>query len=142
MKKTLVIAVVLLVAAGASWAAYDQLAPVPKGKRVIESMLLDPNSVEFKNVRSAAGAVCGQVNAKNKFGGYTGFKEFIVIDDEAYIAWTLTPDPSPIQSERQLDGLSSTERKALLDKHDEYIANLQVQLKWLERLHERCLVEP
>ena len=44
----------------------------------IKSRLKDPDSAEFRNVFvSSKYAVCGEVNAKNSFGGYTGFVRFI-----------------------------------------------------------------
>lgn len=47
----------------------------------IKSKLKDPSSAQFNGVfiSRAIGApiVCGQVNAKNGFGGYTGFQRFI-----------------------------------------------------------------
>lgn len=47
-------------------------------KASVENILTDPFSAKFKNVESFAdGVVCGQVNAKNKMGGYVGFKDFI-----------------------------------------------------------------
>ncbi len=48
---------------------------------LIKGTLKDPDSAEFKNsfVSRLIGApvVCGYVNAKNAFGGYTGFERFI-----------------------------------------------------------------
>jgi len=39
----------------------------------VEKSLKDPGSAEFRNQYG----ICGEVNAKNSFGGYTGFKRFI-----------------------------------------------------------------
>lgn len=44
--------------------------------------LTDPDSAKFRNVvvvakPGQAKAVCGEVNAKNQMGGYTGYKRFI-----------------------------------------------------------------
>lgn len=43
----------------------------------------DPDSVQVREVRVVLDefripGVCGEVNAKNKFGGYTGFRPFMV----------------------------------------------------------------
>lgn len=50
-------------------------------KKAIAEQLKDPDSAQFKNLRVvqfASGAlVCGEVNAKNSFGGYSGFQRFI-----------------------------------------------------------------
>lgn len=40
--------------------------------------LKDPESSKFRDVRQSSAAVCGEVNAKNSFGAYTGFKRFYV----------------------------------------------------------------
>jgi hypothetical protein len=51
-------------------------------KRAVTNSLKDPESAEFKNVYAnytdGYGVVaCGYVNAKNSFGGYTGYKAFV-----------------------------------------------------------------
>lgn len=51
-------------------------------KRAVTNSLKDPGSAEFKNVYAnytdGYGVVaCGYVNAKNSFGGYTGYKAFV-----------------------------------------------------------------
>ena len=51
------------------------------GKQAVKGMLKDPESATFRNVfvsRAALGAKevsvsCGEVNAKNGFGGYSGY---------------------------------------------------------------------
>lgn len=41
----------------------------------------DPSSVQYRNVATyTEGVVCGEYNAKNGFGGYEGFKKFVVKD--------------------------------------------------------------
>ncbi|MEX6119165.1 hypothetical protein AB6G31_16330 [Providencia hangzhouensis] len=44
----------------------------------LKENLKDPDSAEFKDGRTGNnGAVCGQVNSKNSFGAYTGYKKYI-----------------------------------------------------------------
>ena len=54
----------------------------------MQKALKDPESARFRNITiedqssfkpEVAGIACGQVNAKNSFGGYTGFKSFMVV---------------------------------------------------------------
>jgi hypothetical protein len=49
----------------------------------VKAELKDPDSAQFKDVAGheveGAFIVCGRVNSKNGFGGYTGFKEFITV---------------------------------------------------------------
>lgn len=55
-------------------------------KHVIQEMLKDPESARFRRIYGAKGgvrkiAICGEVNAKNSYGGYTGYKPFMVFED-------------------------------------------------------------
>lgn len=48
----------------------------------VASELRDPSSAQFRNVRvvdqvDGSQAVCGEVNAKNAYGGYVGFEPFV-----------------------------------------------------------------
>lgn len=52
--------------------------------RVIKQGLKDPDSAKFRWVpyrypEKGAGSYCGYVNAKNSYGGYTGFEQFHVL---------------------------------------------------------------
>jgi hypothetical protein len=40
--------------------------------------LADPDSAKFDKIEKKGDVTCGLVNAKNRLGGYTGFKGFIV----------------------------------------------------------------
>lgn len=45
----------------------------------VRSLLRDPSSAQFQKMESFPGPeVCGEVNAKNAFGGYVGFTRFYV----------------------------------------------------------------
>lgn len=61
---------------GPSDAAYIQVAKDEVAKR-----LKDPASAQYEEVRvsrkSGVVAICGYVNSKNSFGGYTGRQRFI-----------------------------------------------------------------
>jgi len=51
------------------------------------STLNDPASAQFRNLtlRSNGTVLCGDVNAKNGFGGYVGFRPFIAVPEGAAI---------------------------------------------------------
>ena len=52
---------------------------ISEAQRVVRAALSDPGSAQFRNVRQMPnGAVCGQVNAKNRMGGFVGFSPFAV----------------------------------------------------------------
>lgn len=51
-------------------------------KKLVREQLKDPDSANFKHLtvysKNEMLYVCGEVNAKNEFGGYTGFSRFLV----------------------------------------------------------------
>lgn len=60
----------------------DNIARIRIAKENIQKVLVDPQSAEFNHVyvkkdKSGKKIICGYVNAKNRFGGYTGYEKFI-----------------------------------------------------------------
>lgn len=57
-------------------------------RQAVLAALKDPNSADFKDVRHVGEgrALCGQVNAKNSYGGYSGFKAFVADAEGVYWA--------------------------------------------------------
>lgn len=49
-------------------------------QEAVRARLLDPASAQFRmdGYREGSSFYCGYVNAKNRFGGYTGFQPFVV----------------------------------------------------------------
>lgn len=45
-------------------------------EEAVAAELRDPSSAQFRNIREGTEAACDEVNAKNTFGAYTGFREF------------------------------------------------------------------
>lgn len=75
-------AAVLLAIALAACAEADHSAVIGKAQAEIASQLKDPSSAQFRNVKAGKtdkgfDIVCGEVNARNGFGGYVGFTPFI-----------------------------------------------------------------
>lgn len=60
---------------------------IEKLKSALLLALVDPNSVQFRDVKlnSSRSALCGQFNAKNRMGGYNGFKGFISTHSELMV---------------------------------------------------------
>lgn len=52
---------------------------LPQVHKVIGETMRDPDSMQFRNevVLSEPSGACGEVNAKNGMGGYTGFTRFV-----------------------------------------------------------------
>lgn len=61
----------------------------------VAAILRDPSSAQFRNVEiRKSGAACGEVNSKNGFGGYAGFRQFVVTPDGEVM---IDPDdPTPV----------------------------------------------
>ena len=60
----------------------DGLLMVNDCKTIVRGRVKDRRSAEFRNVffvrgRAGAAVVCGEVNARNSFGGYAGFERFV-----------------------------------------------------------------
>ncbi len=70
----------------------DKIRNPPMTEEVLKQSVLatlkDPNSAEFKEIRHVGEgrALCGQVNAKNSYSGYTGFKAFVADAEGVYWA--------------------------------------------------------
>ena len=54
---------------------------IESAKKSVASSLKDPTSAQFRNVRLVpyvnGKVVCGEVNGKNSYGGYSGFTAFV-----------------------------------------------------------------
>jgi len=75
---------------------YAESIQVAEAKIKVKSLLRDPNSAEFQNIRivinsKAEESVCGEINARNAFGGYTGFRKFNVSNGRVNIVDIDTP---------------------------------------------------
>jgi hypothetical protein len=74
MKRLAVVALAGMVLAGCGESDID------RARKLISAQLKDPSSAQYRNEWSKDGGwVCGEVNAKNSFGGYIGFRHYTVI---------------------------------------------------------------
>ncbi|HEX8382452.1 MAG TPA: hypothetical protein VF592_03655 [Sphingomonas sp.] len=69
-----------------------------RAEKAVKDLLRDPNSAEFgKHLYDVStGTVCGEVNAKNGFGGYTGRKLFIYQNGEVRYPEDMEPEAGEI----------------------------------------------
>ncbi len=80
-----------VVAAVFGWLRY----PIWRAQKMVADQMLDPGSATFREVRVVKGAVCGFVNAKNRYGAYVGYTMFAVEDTGAILIQpTTSPDTS------------------------------------------------
>lgn len=74
------------------------VSEIEKAKEAVADKLRDPGSAQFRNVKegdltSNLNPVCGEVNGKNAFGGYTGYQRFIT-NNEGRIIYLETQWPA------------------------------------------------
>lgn len=62
---------------------------IAAAKTLVASSLKDPESAKFRNVAirpyGYGRVVCGEVNAKNSYGGYVGFTRFVASNEESML---------------------------------------------------------
>jgi hypothetical protein len=51
---------------------------VHNGRKAVLARLTDPESAQFRQMRAGDDMMCGEVNARNRLGGYGGFEPFVV----------------------------------------------------------------
>jgi hypothetical protein len=81
-----------------------------KAKQSILAALKDQGSAQFRNLRNGSDTdrrrVCGEVNAKNAYGGYVGFQKFVYFADtnESFILDEDFGSPSYVREQAKLFG--------------------------------------
>ncbi|WIX34939.1 hypothetical protein QO259_09975 [Salinicola sp. JS01] len=84
MKRTIA-TMVAIAALGSALAGCDSDLE-KEAKKAVANQLRDPDSAKFRNVVGGQGVnhsdtVCGEVNGKNGFGAYVGYRKFIYYPD-------------------------------------------------------------
>ncbi|MEW6371433.1 MAG: hypothetical protein AB1584_10880 [Pseudomonadota bacterium] len=86
-KKTMIATAIGVIAlAGATAAAmnYDKWFVFPAYHNVVASVFKDPDSTMFRNEKMPNPTMlCGEVNSKNGYGAYAGYKRFMVTNQHA-----------------------------------------------------------
>lgn len=67
-----IVAIGLVLVGGAAF-----YLPLWSAQRAVAERLFDPSAVQFREVHRGRDAVCGEVNGKNRFGAYVGYRRFI-----------------------------------------------------------------
>lgn len=93
--------------AGYVWYA-DSYQPRKAALEHVASQLIDPSSAQFRGVRKGRMiGYCGEINGKNRFGAYVGFKRFYGGDTYSFVE----PEP-PAEGE---DGSATLLRKVFYE---------------------------
>lgn len=70
----------------AATAQFDEF--VAKAKTAVAHDLKDPGSAQFRGTyiseERATRFLCGEINAKNSYGAYVGFRKFVATDETGY----------------------------------------------------------
>lgn len=78
----LCVAFALMLGASTANASTPEQEAINQAKARVSYNMKDPDSAKFRNVRAAQRGknimVCGEINAKNSYGAYAGFKPFLV----------------------------------------------------------------
>lgn len=69
-------ALLIVCALAACEGTLGETLTVREAKPAVAALLKDPSSAQFDSIQAIGSCVTGKVNAKNEFGGYTGFVEF------------------------------------------------------------------
>ncbi len=81
---TLTISAAVVVACAGGYILWDKfLSPKAAGVSALRAYLYDPDSLKLEGVKffSATGATCGAANARNRMGGYAGYRRFVADHD-------------------------------------------------------------
>ena len=106
-------------------------------KALISERVLDPSSLQYRKMRSVNGEVegskgpmlCGQYNAKNRMGGYVGFKDFIYDPRKKLVVSMGGNFFSDVEGDFSLDEFSKAKITAVTDVN----ARLALLEKWADR---------
>jgi hypothetical protein len=81
--------------------------------------LIDPNSAMFQDVKMYEdGALCGQVNSKNRMGGYVGFTSFYYKDGTSLVHQeAVVPSGGPLDTDSWSSYVASSESNWVITKN-------------------------
>lgn len=64
--------------AGVLWFKYDDWIKIPRARQPVRDLMKDPDSTKFRaESLESDGWLCGELNSKNEYGAYVGFKRFM-----------------------------------------------------------------
>ena len=103
MRLAITMALMLALAACGKTAAQKQQEDATTltqlGEKYVKEKILEPSQAQFRNqFIGKGGAPCGEVNAKDAFGGYIGFQRYISVARDLTL---LSQDVSPAEFDAQ-----------------------------------------
>ncbi len=77
----------------------EDAVQIQLGEKYVKEKILEPSQAQFRNqFIGKGGAPCGEVNAKDAFGGYIGFQRYISVARDLTL---LAQDVPPAEFEAQ-----------------------------------------
>lgn len=73
----LLVAALTVTTAAIAFTKWDEWVELPRLRAGMLAALKDPGSAIYRNERINRNYVCGEVNARNSMGGYTGFVRYV-----------------------------------------------------------------
>ena len=78
LKVLILIAAAASAGAGVLWVKYDDWVRIPQARQPVRDLMKDPDSTKFRaESLESDGWLCGELNSKNEYGAYVGFKKFM-----------------------------------------------------------------
>lgn len=78
MRKAVIASLVAVAAIGGFFGYWQMGKDERYARETLSTILKDPASAEFRNLRRVGDFLCGEVNAKNSFGAFAGFSKFVI----------------------------------------------------------------
>lgn len=108
----------------ALWYTFRSHWLIVDAQNAVRAIVKDPASVQFHLIKvKPDGTVCGEYNAKNGFGAYTGFTLYGYHPD-----WGLAVAPEPTDADRSLTEADKRDLMAVYHKYERGLA-MQGQLQ-------------
>jgi len=119
----LILVVVVMVVGTGKWYASSREASqlTVKATQYIASSLNDPESAKFRDIRIVGySTVCGEVNGKNLYGAYVGYKSFVYTLNNGFDHdYGFIIDSTPTETgDRNLDAMTRAIRTVTSEKCD------------------------
>tara|TARA_B100001123_G_C15074061_1_gene932821 strand:+ start:150 stop:518 length:369 start_codon:yes stop_codon:yes gene_type:complete len=88
-KSAKLILILLIATAGIGCAVYyvKVKRPDEEMRAAVSSHFKDPESAKFRIIKKTRQIICGEVNAKNSYGAYEGYKRFVYIPSSKTVSY-------------------------------------------------------
>lgn len=94
--KQRILVVVLALAATGFYVWHSVFSLEAQARKVVAPLLFDASSAQFRNLRAKGDFLCGEVNGKNRFGAYVGFRPFASVPEHGPSSVTIANEGESI----------------------------------------------